>query len=238
LGLNETGIEWTYSARRRNRRCSSGGRRSWLQAIAYLPIGCSGDLVQLQYMLDFGLALEERITTGEESCISGGTIDLERDGSGQLTFTWLHPDSDATGHGVLQRVGSSEPMAAGNGSLEIHAATCPPGYGGRDYFNVCHGNGEAGVPFIIENSGMTLPITTRIEESPGPGIARVDGLGPDTYTVYRLGGGPDYPGYVFCSPDHGQRSSWRSSRRPGSPSKARCRASRSCATGTSSKRLV
>jgi hypothetical protein len=172
-------------------------------SIAYLPNICEADLIQLKMVLDFGLGLQEQVTTGQENCVSGGTINLERSGSGELTFTWFHPDSDATGHGTLQKVGSSEPSTTGTGSLEIHAVRCPQGFAGPDYYNACHSNGEAGAEFMIDGA-VTLTVTTDIDPSSGVGMARLNGLESGSYYVARISAGAGTPAFVFCSPDRGE----------------------------------
>ncbi|MGE3796631.1 MAG: hypothetical protein AB7G88_02215, partial [Thermomicrobiales bacterium] len=170
-------------------------------SIEYLPDVCKADLIQLQMVLDFGLSLQEQVTTGRENCISGGTINLDGNGDA-LTFTWGHPDSDATGHGVLQRLGSSEPLTMGKGSLEIHAVTCPAGFAGPDYFGECHDNGASGLVFLVDSVNMALSITSEVSSSPGPGIARLDGLQPGNYQVFLYDNFASRT-FVFCSPDEG-----------------------------------
>jgi hypothetical protein len=176
-------------------------------SIEYVSLGCGGDLILLSVVLDFGLALEEQITYGEESCLSGGTINLQFSNAGQtfppseLTFTWSHPNSDATGHGTLQKMGSDQLVTNGTGSLEIHAVICPPGFTGPDYFNVCHSNGEAFEEFFIEGPWY-MTLTTQIDQSTGAGVARLEGLNSGTYVVRKSS--DDLPAYVFCSPDQGE----------------------------------
>ncbi|HET9662168.1 MAG TPA: hypothetical protein VFP05_17715, partial [Thermomicrobiales bacterium] len=94
--------------------------------------------------------------------------------------------------------------APGTVSIEIHAAQCPAGYGGSDYYNDCHGNGVAGIAFSVSNAnGASQEVTSQIETSPGPGIARANGLDLGVFSVWEPYAGPGEPVYVFCSPDQG-----------------------------------
>lgn len=89
-------------------------------------------------------------------------------------------------------------------SIEIHAAQCPTGYGGSDYYNDCHGNGESGIVFSVINAdGTSQQVTSQIEASPGPGIARANGLNLGVFTVVEPFADPGELVYVFCSPDQG-----------------------------------
>lgn len=94
--------------------------------------------------------------------------------------------------------------APGTVSIEIHAAQCPAGYSGSDYYNDCHGNGEAGIVFSVSNAdGTSQQVTTQIETSPGPGIARANGLDLGVFSVSEPFADPGETVYVFCSPDQG-----------------------------------
>jgi hypothetical protein len=183
----------------------SGEEGEVVGSIEYLGL-CSGDLILAPVMLDFGLHLFEDITTGEDNCLDGGSFNLELQSNGtQLAFTWWHPDSDATGQGTLQKVGSAQSDTTGAGSLEIHAVNCPPGFTGPDYFNTCHDNGEFGRTFLVSGPNLPPPvhITTELESSSGPGIARLNGLQSGMYDVIFLEKLVPAPAYVFCSPDQG-----------------------------------
>jgi hypothetical protein len=97
-----------------------------------------------------------------------------------------------------------EQTTAGTGSVEIHAAQCPAGYSGSDYYNDCHGNGESGVVFSVSNAdGSSQQVTSQIEASPGPGIARANGLNLGVFSVAEPYADSGEPVYVFCSPDQG-----------------------------------
>jgi hypothetical protein len=95
------------------------------------------------------------------------------------------------------------------GSIEFHVATCPAGYDGSDYFGDCAANGTDDVTFQVvgQNTGHTDTATSNVPVSPGFGIAVIDGLPADTYTMSE-----DVPGdfvsvWVYCadSPGGGPR---------------------------------
>lgn len=182
---------------------SGGDEGEVAGSIAYLPGLCSGDLIQLQLVLDFGLALREEITTGEENCISGGLFNLGRSGD-ELTFYWIHPDSKAVGHGRLQRTGSSQPLNIGAGSLEVHLAACPIGYAGQNYDDDCHSNGIADATVTISGPTlMALPLVTEIDAESGTGVASAEALDPGDYMLSRSAY-EDALSFLYCSPDRGQ----------------------------------
>lgn len=70
-------------------------------------------------------------------------------------------------------------------SLEVHVAACPPGYlAGATIYDDCHGNGVSGAPVRVSGEGgFAGAIATTLPETPGPGVARFDGLAAGTYTV-------------------------------------------------------
>jgi hypothetical protein len=96
---------------------------------------------------------------------------------------------------------------AGLGSIEVHVADCPVGYTGPDFYGACHDNGDGDAHWnvIITGPGNFHEIlSTEIETSPGPAVARIEGLPPGTYGVELMTKFVKAPAYVFCSPDQGQ----------------------------------
>jgi hypothetical protein len=97
-------------------------------------------------------------------------------------------------------------LSAGTGSIEVHVADCAPGYAGPDFYAACHdmGDGDAHWNVIITGPGDFYEILdTYVESSPGPVVARIDGLPPGTYGVELMTKFVKAPAYVFCSPDQG-----------------------------------
>ena len=99
--------------------------------------------------------------------------------------------------------------AAASASIEFHVATCPSGYDGGDYFNDCGDNGADNVTFTVagQNSGHIDSATSNVPVNPGFGIAVIDNLPADTFTM-----SDDVPGdfvslWVYCanSPGGGDR---------------------------------
>lgn len=96
--------------------------------------------------------------------------------------------------------------SGGLGSIEVHVADCAPGYSGPDFFEACHdmGDGDAHWNVIITGPGDFREIlNTYVESSPGPVVARIEGLTPGTYGVELMTKFVKAPAYVFCSPDQG-----------------------------------
>jgi hypothetical protein len=97
-------------------------------------------------------------------------------------------------------------LSEGTGSIEVHVADCAPGYAGPDFYAACHdmGDGDAHWNVIITGPGDFHEILdTYVESSPGPVVARIDGLPPGTYGVELMTKFVKAPAYVFCSPDQG-----------------------------------
>ena len=99
--------------------------------------------------------------------------------------------------------------AADTASIEFHVATCPPGYDGSDYFDDCSDNGTDDVTFTVDglNTGYSDSATSNVPVNPGFGIAVIDNLPADTFTMSE-----DVPGdfvslWVYCadSPGGGER---------------------------------
>lgn len=172
-------------------------------SIVYHGLGCSGDLIMMTLILDFGLNLREDITKGEEVCIDGGQFNIESTGD-ELLFTWMKQGSQTTGHGTLHRVGAPPVQTGALGSLEVHAVQCPPGYRGPDYYGVCHDNGAFGSTFLLFGPEGTLRIQTTMEGAVGPAVGRTDGLPPAMYTLEFNSKFTTAPAFVFCSPDQGE----------------------------------
>ncbi|MCO5216538.1 MAG: hypothetical protein M9950_10345 [Thermomicrobiales bacterium] len=84
-------------------------------------------------------------------------------------------------------------------SVEVHLAVCPVGYDGSDWYNTCHGNGVGEMPFTLQGPAGEQTVSTVVEATPGPGIARFTALPAGDYTL--LGGPPQDFGTVFlyCS---------------------------------------
>jgi hypothetical protein len=131
------------------------------------------------------------------------TVSEALPGSGNVDDSGDQQDGD-TGNGD-----GDVSAAAGTASIEFHVATCAPGYDGSDYFNDCGGNGTDGVTFSVEGQGTstTDTATSNVPVQPGFGIAVIDNLPADTYTMSE-----DVPGdfasiWVYCanSPGGGDR---------------------------------
>jgi hypothetical protein len=94
-------------------------------------------------------------------------------------------------------------------SIEFHVATCPSGYDGSDYFGDCAANGTDDVVFNVvgQNTGHTDSATSNVPVSPGFGIAVIDGLPADTYTMSEEVPGDFVSVWVYCadSPGGGPR---------------------------------
>jgi hypothetical protein len=117
-------------------------------------------------------------------------------------------DQDQGDNGTDQTPGDVS-AAADNASIEFHVATCPSGYDGSDYFGDCGGNGTDNITFTVlgQNSGHTDSATSSVPATPGFGIALIQNLPADTFTMSE-----DVPGdfvslWVYCadSPGGGPR---------------------------------
>jgi len=100
----------------------------------------------------------------------------------------------------------ADTQSAGMGSIEVQVADCAPGYAGPDFYEACHdmGDGDAHWNVIITGPGNFHEIlATYVESTPGPVVARIDGLPPGTYGVELMTKFVKAPAYVFCSPDQG-----------------------------------
>ena len=99
--------------------------------------------------------------------------------------------------------------AVDNASIEFHVATCPAGYDGGDYFGDCAANGTDDVAFNVtgQNTGHTDSATSNVPVSPGFGIAVIDNLPADTYTMSEEIPGDTVSLWVYCadSPGGGSR---------------------------------
>jgi len=74
-----------------------------------------------------------------------------------------------------------------DGSLTVHLAACPVGYPGTDFYADCHGQGIAGMEFLLSGPDGERQQTTTIPETPGPGVVSFTELSGGDYT---LTGGP------------------------------------------------
>jgi hypothetical protein len=99
--------------------------------------------------------------------------------------------------------------AADTASIEFHVATCPAGYDGSDFFGDCSDNGTDDVTFSVEglNTGYSDSATSNVPVNPGFGIAVINNLPADVFTMSE-----DVPGdfvslWVYCadSPGGGER---------------------------------
>jgi hypothetical protein len=98
-------------------------------------------------------------------------------------------------------------QSGGTGSIEVHVVDCPAGFTGPDFFSACHDNGNPNAHWnvIITGAGDFREIlSTFVESTPGPVIARIEGLPPGTYGVNLMTKFVEAPAYVFCSPDQGE----------------------------------
>ncbi len=70
-------------------------------------------------------------------------------------------------------------------SLDVHLATCPPGYSAdTSIYDDCHGNGIAGQPVRVGSDiGYSGVIASVVPVTPGPGVASFSGLPAGFYTV-------------------------------------------------------
>ncbi|HEY7031935.1 MAG TPA: SGNH/GDSL hydrolase family protein [Thermomicrobiales bacterium] len=197
-------------------RGASWGRPAW-----------SPDGAQIAFM-DDGLRVigrtgggEQVLTDAQAESVSwtpdGSALIYDRNDaspSGPATSTiWTVPA--AGGSPCLLFAGSSPAVrpdgsvvqgstAAGDCTLEIHAVLCPAGYDGDDLFGTCHGAGQARVYFEVRTPNVPPQRTlTRVDRSPGPGIAVFEGLPPETYWVNRFDPRTDGRQVVYCSTDDG-----------------------------------
>jgi len=100
--------------------------------------------------------------------------------------------------------GEGDSGEAALGSLEIHIVACPTGFTGPDFYNTCHGNGDAARLFVISSPDSREILEPVIETWPGPAIVRLGGLAPGVYDINLMSKFVEAPAYVFCSPDQGE----------------------------------
>jgi hypothetical protein len=110
---------------------------------------------------------------------------------------------------VVEGNQNSPQGVAGSASIEFHVATCEAGYSGSDFFTDCGGNGTDNVTFTVlgQNTATTDSATSNVPATPGFGIAVIDNLPADTYTMSEDVPGDFVSTWVYCadSPGGGQR---------------------------------
>jgi hypothetical protein len=137
--------------------------------------------------------------------VDGGEVyQKEFDASGVSRFTNFLPDErvECSWYIVPENLRGDET----GGTVTVHLSACPVGYAGSNWYNDCHANGVADMPFTLSGAATEITANTVIETTPGPGVVTFAGLPGGEFT---LAGGPpqDFGSVVlYCSdPSTGER---------------------------------
>ena len=103
---------------------------------------------------------------------------------------------------VVTPAAAQDEPAAGTSSVEVHVASCEPGYTGDDLFGDCHGDGVTGVQVQLTSDDGALDQTKATEQpnTPGPGVVQFGSIPGGTYTIdLNLAGQEDISFFTYCS---------------------------------------
>lgn len=130
--------------------------------------------------------------------VDGGEVyQKEFDASGFSQFTNFLPNEsvECSWYIVPQNLRGEET----GGTVTVHLSACQAGYTGSNWYNDCHANGVADMPFTLSGAATEITANTVVETSPGPGVVTFTNLPAGELTL--AGGPPQDFGTVslYCS---------------------------------------